>query len=289
MATYNGERYLSYQMDSILNQTIIDFEVIICDDNSSDSTWDILQKYRAKDSRVKIYKNPENIGFKKNFEKAMSFCKGDYVALCDQDDVWMPDHLEKLYSIIGNRMLACGNADLIDGEGKEIGITLAQMESLDRFPSQGLDQAYTIVYFRSAFQGASMLVRREFLEKALPIPQGACYHDSWMSLLSCFNGGIAYTFDSINKYRMHNSNVTGHRVSRRSKIKDFIEQILFSGKTYDRRFLLEGIKERIRNLSDEDIRFIDNSLTRINRSDSLWGRILNFPFRLINYKKIYSC
>lgn len=289
MATYNGERYLSYQMDSILNQTIQDFEVIVCDDNSSDSTWDILEKYQAKDSRIKIFRNFENLGFKKNFEKAMSLCKGDYVALCDQDDVWKPNHLEKLFSIIGNRMLACGNADLIDSEGRKIGLTLAQMESLDRLPSKGLDQAYTIVYFRSAFQGASMLVKRAFLEIALPIPQGANYHDSWFSLLSCFNGGIAYTFDSVNNYRMHNSNVTGHRVTRKSKIKDFIEQIFFSGKTYDRRFLLEGVKERIFNLSVDEVSFIDNSLKRINRAETIWGRILNFPFRLLNYKKIYSC
>lgn len=289
MATYNGERYLSYQMDSILNQSIQDFEVIVCDDNSSDSTWDILQKYHVNDSRIKIYRNPENLGFKRNFEKAMSLCKGDYVALCDQDDVWKPNHLEKLFSIIGNRMLACGNADLIDSEGRKIGLTLAQMESLDRLPSKGLDQAYTIVYFRSAFQGASMLVKRAFLEIALPIPQGANYHDSWFSLLSCFNGGIAYTFDSVNNYRMHNSNVTGHRVTRKSKTKDFIEQIFFSGKTYDRRFLLEGVKERIFNLSVDEVSFIDNSLKRINRAETIWGRILNFPFRLLNYKKIYSC
>lgn len=289
MTTYNGERYLREQLDSILGQTIRDFELYVCDDNSTDSTWMILQEYQKKDNRLFLFRNEQNLGFKKNFEKAIGYCKGEYVALSDQDDEWMPDHLEKLLSIIGDNMLACGNSDLIDEKGNKIGLTLAEMESLDVFPENPIDLAYTITYFRSAFQGASMLIKRDFLPYALPIPEGANYHDSWFSLLSCFLGGMAYTFDIVNQYRMHSSNVTGHRVVRKSKFKDFKEQILFSGRAYDRKFLIEGVRERIPNLSSEELEFINSSLERIHNSDSLYGRITNIPFRIKNYYKIYSC
>ena len=83
MATYNGERYLPVQLDSILNQTIQDFEIVICDDCSRDNTRKILEDYAKLDSRIKVYLNETNLGFKKNFEKAISLCSGDYVALSD--------------------------------------------------------------------------------------------------------------------------------------------------------------------------------------------------------------
>lgn len=71
MATYNGEKYLREQIDSILNQTIQDFELIVCDDCSTDTTWNILLDYQSQDKRIKCYRNEENLGFKKNFEKAI--------------------------------------------------------------------------------------------------------------------------------------------------------------------------------------------------------------------------
>ena len=74
MTTYNGERFLREQIDSILNQTYTDFELIICDDVSSDSTVDILNEYAQKDSRIHIIQNEKNLGFLKNFEKAIRIC-----------------------------------------------------------------------------------------------------------------------------------------------------------------------------------------------------------------------
>ena len=86
MATYNGAKYLREQIDSILAQTIQDFELVVCDDCSSDDTWDILKQYSDADKRIKVFRNESNMGFKRNFEKAMSLCGGDYIALSDQDD-----------------------------------------------------------------------------------------------------------------------------------------------------------------------------------------------------------
>ena len=77
MATYNGERFIKEQIDSILRQTIQSIEIVICDDCSTDNTWEILQEYAKYDLRFKIYRNDTNLGFCKNFEKAISLCHGD--------------------------------------------------------------------------------------------------------------------------------------------------------------------------------------------------------------------
>ena len=103
MTTYNGEKYLKEQIDSILNQTVSDFELIVCDDVSSDSTMDILNDYAEKDDRVHVFRNEENLGFLKNFEKAIRICLdrgAEYVALSDQDDVWTDDYLMVLSNIL---------------------------------------------------------------------------------------------------------------------------------------------------------------------------------------------
>ena len=87
MATYNGELFIREQLDSILTQTLSDWELIVCDDGSTDNTLSILQEYANNDSRIKIYQNETNLGFKRNFEKAIGLCSGEYIALCDQDDI----------------------------------------------------------------------------------------------------------------------------------------------------------------------------------------------------------
>ena len=100
LATYNGARYIREQIDSVLAQTIQDFELVVCDDGSTDDTVSILRDYALKDKRIHVYVNDHNLGFKKNFENAISKSIGDYVALCDQDDIWLPDHLEIIFTIV---------------------------------------------------------------------------------------------------------------------------------------------------------------------------------------------
>jgi glycosyltransferase involved in cell wall biosynthesis len=94
MCTYNGERFIKEQLDSILNQTYKNFELIITDDDSSDKTITIIKEYIKQDKRIKLYQNNSNLGFIKNFEKAISLCSGDYIVLADQDDIWKVNKLE---------------------------------------------------------------------------------------------------------------------------------------------------------------------------------------------------
>lgn len=94
LCTYNGEKFLRPQIDSITAQTYPNLEIIIVDDVSSDSTSSILEEYRQKDSRVKFHINSANIGYNKNFEKAFSLATADYIAISDQDDIWESNKIE---------------------------------------------------------------------------------------------------------------------------------------------------------------------------------------------------
>lgn len=211
MATYNGEKYLREQIDSILNQTIQDFELIICDDCSTDTTWNILLDYQVQDKRIKCYRNEENLGFKKNFEKAIGLCTGEYIALSDQDDIWLPEHLEMLAKIIGDADIACGNSELIDKTGKSSNKLLSEASDLYVLYSYE-KMTYRLLCYYNPFQGASMLIERNFLfEKALPMPAGVLYHDAWFAACACLSQGIQYTFNVVTLYRQHGKNASGQK------------------------------------------------------------------------------
>jgi len=101
MCTYNGEQYLQEQLDSIIAQTRLPNEVVVCDDGSTDATLQILDEFQeTAPFPVRIYRNGTRLGPTKNFEKAIKLCSGNVIALSDQDDVWMPHKLERLEEVL---------------------------------------------------------------------------------------------------------------------------------------------------------------------------------------------
>lgn len=209
LASYNGEKYISEQIDSILSQTIQDFELIVCDDCSKDSTWSILEEYKAKDKRIKIYKNEHNLGFKKNFERAISLCSGDYIAFSDQDDIWMPEHLELLLNHLNGCDLVCGNAMLADIDGNSMNVTCRDTDKIDSIPVEKDDAFFTMLY-RPYVQGSTSLAKTDFLKKYLPIPYEVKFHDQWFGMMASLSNGVSYVSECILKYRMHGNNETEH-------------------------------------------------------------------------------
>src|SRR6185503_10566774 len=94
MCTYNGEKFLREQIDSILAQTWLNIELVIVDDVSSDNTVKIIEDFSRKDKRIRYVVNPVNVGYNKNFEKAFGLAQGNYIAPSDQDDIWDPKKIE---------------------------------------------------------------------------------------------------------------------------------------------------------------------------------------------------
>ena len=101
LCTYNGEKFIAEQLESIARQTVLPDELIICDDRSADQTVQILHEFANKAPfPVSIYHNETTLGVIRNFEQAISLCKGEYIALADQDDVWLPEKIEKSLALI---------------------------------------------------------------------------------------------------------------------------------------------------------------------------------------------
>lgn len=285
LAAFNGEKYIIEQLDSILNQTIHNFEVVVCDDCSTDTTWDILQEFKRKDIRIRLYRNEVNLGFVKTFEKAITLCRGEYVALSDQDDVWTTDHLKMLVDNIGSYSIACGNAELVNEQGISWGCNLTEISRLEIFPQNEIERAFRLLYFGNPYQGASMLIRKEFLEYALPIPN-VNYHDVWFAVLACFNGGLGYVDQVITHYRQHNNNVTDH--GKWSFFKALRRLKPFSSYLTDRKLISEEVLLRVKDLSVIEKEVLIKSVKFHSKKATFIGRLQNLPFLFSNYSRIYT-
>lgn len=288
LATYNGEKFLREQLNSILNQSIQFYELIITDDASTDGTCEIISEYASKDDRIKVLKSSCNSGLVRNFEKGLAAASGDLIAFSDQDDIWLPDHLEVLKSNIGDNAVCMGDSEIIDELGNRSNITLSYCENRDYIPEDSLEKAYSIFFYRGWLQGASMLIRKSILKDALPFPDINNYHDFWIGALACFNGGIRYVPHVITLYRRHSGAVTGMK-ERHSYIRTMIGHVLFSRALCDRPLLVKALKERLNtSLSKENILFLDKAEVFYKRRNTVIGRFRNFFFELNHRKLIYS-
>ena len=121
LCTYNGSRFLEKQVMSILNQTYKNIELIVVDDCSTDNTFEIIKQLSFQYPQIKPYRNPKNLGFNKNFEKAISLSTGAYIAISDQDDIWLKDKLQRLYDHIGDKWLVFSNSEWVDEDENKLG------------------------------------------------------------------------------------------------------------------------------------------------------------------------
>ncbi|MBR5096990.1 MAG: glycosyltransferase family 2 protein, partial [Treponema sp.] len=205
---YNGGKFLREQIDSILNQSIQDsIELVVCDDCSTDNTITILEEYAKKNTQIKIFLNKSNLGFKRNFEKAISLCSGDFIALADQDDIWESEKLEKLLKNIGDNDFICSNALLVDSDNVSLGITMKDVVSCRYIPNNLFD-IFRRILFQNIVQGSTMLVRSSFIKNLPSIPDDFEYHDWWFAFNSCAKNGFAYLDECTIRYRRHDKTVT---------------------------------------------------------------------------------
>ena len=285
LATYNGEQYLKEQLDSILEQSYTDIEIIACDDCSTDSTPKILEEYQKKDSRFKFYINERNLGFKKNFEKCISLCNGKYIALSDQDDVWTKDHIECLVSKIGENDLICGNAYLSNSDLTDSGTTLFDTLDIDFLPESKQAWFFYLIH-HGIIQGACTLFKKELIHKALPIPDSVRFHDYWLSLVATANNGIKYLSENcLLYYRQHGNNVTENKKNHFSdRIKKaFNNENLKTKKEIQINILSELLKIET---DEKKIKQIKEALLFYKRKGTL-SRFLSIPYFIKYYKRIY--
>ncbi len=212
LATYNGEKYIPEQLDSILGQTYQTFRLLISDDGSTDKTREILEQYAKKDSRIVLFLQEKNLGYIRNFEFLLKQVTSAYFMLSDQDDVWLPNKIET--------SMACLNkegADFVFGD-----LQVVDQELHMQYPSFGafmqLDRKIktclhkkTLNYLYNCVTGCTILAKSTLLKKMLPIPNTSKYvaHDHWMGLMASLYGKMAYVPETYILYRQHGDNQIG--------------------------------------------------------------------------------
>lgn len=223
LATYNGEKYLKTQLDSILNQTHKNIRILINDDCSTDGTIDILKEYEEKDERIKVQYNEKNLGYIKNFENLLTRVENDYFALSDQDDFWMEYKIEKSLDKLINE-----NADLVFTDLEPVNEDLTTITpSLVKFMKMDKNikkhKDYKLVFLRNCVTGCTIISKRELINKYMPIPkQNPMVHDWWMALIISQIGKIAFLDEPTIKYRQHIDNQLGI-YGMKNYIQDFDE------------------------------------------------------------------
>jgi glycosyltransferase involved in cell wall biosynthesis len=206
LCTFNGADYLKKQLDSLLAQTYTNLEIVVCDDASTDSTPEILAEY-ARDTRFRVHHNAQNLGYSKNFEQCTALATGAFISFCDQDDIWKPEKIEKLYKAIQGHSLVFSNSLLVNKDGESLGKTLSDIRRLVSFnDTKGF-------IFYNMVSGHTMLIERGVLEKGLPIPAKA-YHDWWFAIVAATIKDGFYLDEVLTDYRQHEKTVTKNIVDK---------------------------------------------------------------------------
>ena len=201
LATYNGAIYLQEQLDSYIAQERLPDEVVVCDDVSTDDTVEILEAFkRSVPFQVRIIKNQCNLGFTKNFEKAILNCIGDLIILSDQDDIWFPEKIriiEDTFRKNPDKYLLIHDGDLVDDDFVSHGATkLGQVKA-----------GYGSEDF--AATGALTAIRKELFQYVLPIPDGIVGHDGWLHNIARLLDKRMVICQSLQSIRRHSANTSG--------------------------------------------------------------------------------
>ena len=216
LCTYNGAKYLSEQLKSLKEQTLKADEVVICDDNSSDNTVNVINEYKYK-LNVKLTVNKINLGVTKNFEQAISLCEGDIIFLCDQDDVWHQDKIK----IMSNRMvdetigLCYCNGIVADENLKQIGShTLWGTSELVKVDFNKFS-VYNLINY-CYFTGMALCFRASLKQYFMPLSKNAV-HDEWIAFIISFVAKIAFVKEELVIYRQHSNQQIGINSIKSSK------------------------------------------------------------------------
>lgn len=257
MATYNGERYLEEQLESIHKQTHLNWELRIRDDNSSDNTLLIIEKWIKKDKRIKIIRDSlGNLGHCQNFGKLIGNNLDEkYIMFCDQDDIWIENKIELTLKEMkkaehefgeGVPILIHSDLTLVDQKQKLISSSFREYTKINPFEEQPLNKliASNFVY------GCTVMINSSLIKICYPIPREVEVHDSWLALIAASLGKIVYISQPTILYRQHSSNVTGLRFNLKSRINRNLTKRgwEYTNEKIDRRIMqIYRLKERFSN------------------------------------------
>jgi Glycosyl transferase family 2 len=214
LCSYNGAQYLQEQLDSIAVQSRLPDELVVCDDRSPDETTEIVKTFASNvPFPVRLTINERKLGSTKNFEKAISLCRGDIIFLSDQDDVWREDKLMRFELAFVSATSAgaiFSNAQVVDEHLHPLGYHL--WESVRFSPAQQKrvisGKSVEVLLKHNVVTGATLAFRGNFKDLVLPIP-GCWQHDGWIALLIAASADLSIIGEPLIKYRQHSKNQIG--------------------------------------------------------------------------------
>ena len=220
LASYNGEKFIKEQIQSILEQSHSNFNLIISDDNSVDGTVEIIKNIQKFDSRIKLIKNNGVKGVVGNFNNALRYSTATYIMFADQDDYWLENKVGKMLSLImsneGDKpALAFSDLEVVDENLVKIHESYYSENKLN--PMNNTNNRYLL--WKSTCYGCSVIINKRLLSVAGLVPEYASMHDHWYAYNASISGGVFYLPESTIKYRQHDNNVVGsHDTGIKSKI-----------------------------------------------------------------------
>lgn len=202
MATFNGEKFIARQIESILKQLNYDDEIIVSDDSSTDRTIELIENFG--DKRIKIFKNNQFYSPVYNFENALRQVSGDIVLLSDQDDIWLDDRvsmIRKAFYRINNKIyiFVCNGYIIKNGENRSIFSIFEEIK-----PKRGILRNIC----KNSYMGCCMAFSKKLLDIALPFPKNIPMHDSWLGILGDIFGKVDFIDKKLIKHRRHKNNTS---------------------------------------------------------------------------------
>lgn len=278
MATYNGEKYLVEQLDSIINQTYHNWNLLIRDDNSTDKTLEIIQNYHKKDKRIKILKdNKGNLGIVRNFEELLKSSESEFIMFSDQDDIWVENKLDmylKMIEKIKNKGFMIHSDAILFNKNKSniLKDTFISKKAINR----GLEN----VFFNYFVQGATILISKEIKNFILPFPKEVYLHDRYIHLISELFFERIFVNKALIYYRQHGDNQIGAK----NTIRELLSKRYFDERD---RQLIKVIYNKYGSLLTEDkkklieeyFKITDIEKNRFNRFLNLKKSKINIPLK----------
>jgi glycosyltransferase involved in cell wall biosynthesis len=213
MATYNGAKYLSEQLDSIIQQTYKNIEIVIVDDCSKDETVAIITKYQQQFSFINLHINETNSGVTKTFAKAIAESKGSLIAISDQDDIWELNKIKILVDNIEKFDAVYSNSLLVDSQGNSLNKSFTSIMNMRTYTSG------TPFLLSNSVPGHTILMKADFIKKIMPFPPKILF-DLWIGFCAASNNGIKFVDRTLVNYRQHETNTIGTSDSKNKKKKD---------------------------------------------------------------------
>ncbi len=224
LCTFNGARFLPEQLASLLAQTLKPDELVVCDDHSTDQSVEIIRQFAATAPfEVRLHIQEKNLGWAANRQDSYSRCRGEFVAVCDQDDVWDANKVEVMMQALeaptltlprstrgGDRLLAFCDSRVVNESLEDLGYTTFQITAFDKSRQKLVQEGRSLEALMAniPLADATMVIRSSLLKWVLPIPP-QWLPDAWMAIVAAATGGCAIVPRALQSYRQHPRNLSG--------------------------------------------------------------------------------